>query len=181
MNNVSIRQALFRALGGSWGMIRRDIRFVSGLLFTIALVALVPHNLRFAATWHQAFLKETESLFVQNYLMPMGFAALAIVAIGLIVVWKGYVQGIRWTWFVMFIIVWVYAFPVYMLPLLLNRPTNWFLLFQHALQEQGADRSFVKGALDFLLMVVALFLPVKSIFRGQQIAPATGMKPGPED
>ena len=49
-----------------------------------------------------------------DYFAPVGFASLAVIAIGLIVTWFGYIKGVRWTWFVMFVIVWVWAFPVMM-------------------------------------------------------------------
>jgi integrase len=38
-----------------------------------------------------------------------------------IVAWTGYLNRIRWAWLVMFIIVWVWAFPVMILPILQQR------------------------------------------------------------
>jgi len=166
----------------SWrtGMrIRRDAVFISSVLLTISLVALVPHNLQYASTWQQRFFRETDRLWVQNYYMLFGFASLAVDLVGLIVIWMGYINGVRWTWFVMFVIVWVFAFPVYMLPVLLDwhaaESVNWSGWFWGAIQSPGIERSYVKGPLDFLLMVVALFLPIKSFLRGPSGTPELPM------
>jgi small-conductance mechanosensitive channel len=139
------------------------------VLFTISLVALVPHNLQLASTWQQRFVQQAERLWVQNFLMSIGFASLAFVLVGLIVIWMGYIHRVRWACFVMFVIVWVYAFPLYMLPVLLNlhaaESINWSAAFWDAIKSPGIARDYVKGPLDFLVMVVALFLPIKSFFR----------------
>src|ERR1700674_636395 len=99
--------------------IRRDAIFTLSVPFIIALAVLIPHNLGYVSTWHQRFLPEGRS-WLRNYLMPLGFASLTTIFIGLTVIWTGYIKAIRWTWFVMFAIVWLFAFPVYMLPTLLD-------------------------------------------------------------
>jgi len=153
--------------------IRHDAVFVSSVLFTAALLWLAPHNFHYASTWQQPFFRE-DRLWVQNYWMPIGFASLALILIGLIVIWTGYVRRVRWTWFVMFVIVWVFAFPVYMLPILQARlaqgSIDWSV-FWAAIKGPGAARASAKGPLNFMLMVVALFLPVKSFFRRDASGP----------
>lgn len=148
--------------------IRRDAVFISSVLFTISLVALVPHNLQFASTWQQRFVQQTDRLWVQNYFMSIGFASLAIVLVGLIVIWTGYIKRVRWTWSVMFVIVWVFAFPLYMLPVLLDlhaaESIHWSAWLWDAIKSPGIARDYMKGPIDFLLMMVALFLPVRSFF-----------------
>src|SRR5437899_11685468 len=155
----------------SWrtGMrIRRDAVFISSVLLTISLVALAPHNLQYASTWQQRFFRETDRLWVQNYYMLIGFASLAVDLVGLIVIWTGYIKGVRWTWFVMFVIVWVFAFPVYMLPFFypwnstVSIAQTFANTFAGAIHESGMARTFVEVALEFLLMVLALVLPVKT-------------------
>ena len=102
----------------------------------------------------------------------VGFASLTIIAIGLIVTWTGYIKGVRWTWFVMFVIVWVWAFPVLVLPLFYPWSRySWISItqlfantFASAIHESGIARTVVKVALEFLLMVLALVLPVKALF-----------------
>ncbi|MGH9603899.1 MAG: hypothetical protein ACRD24_16085, partial [Terriglobales bacterium] len=96
--------------------IRRDVTFVSSVLFTIALLWPMPAMLENAWTWRRITFPVTEQVSIQNYYAPVGFASLAIIFIGLMVTWTGYIRRVRWTWFVMFTIVWVWAFPVLLLP-----------------------------------------------------------------
>jgi len=79
--------------------IRRDVVFVSAVLFTVALLVPVPKCLK--AAW------KSENVSFQHE----GFACLTITLVGLLITWTGFIQRIRWAWFVMFIIVWVAAFP----------------------------------------------------------------------
>lgn len=102
-----------------------------------------------------------------------GATSLAVIFVVLIVIWMGYVKRIRWTWFVMFIIVWVWAFPYLILPNLrllrmwdladfarwLN-PAEWY-----AKETSIVARSIVEQALIFSLMLIALIVPIKSFFR----------------
>lgn len=152
--------------------IRRDVVFISSVLFTICLVALVPHNLAYASTWKEQFLRETDRLWVQNSLMQIGFASLAVVLVGLMIIWTVYQNSVRWAWFAMFVIVWVFAFPVYVLPVLLDlhaaEQVNWSAWFWNAIKGQGIARDYAKGPIDFILMVIALLLPIRSIFSRHQ-------------
>jgi len=144
--------------------IRRDASFISSVLLTIGLAALVPWYLSFLSTWRRQYLEFSDTVHVINFYLPMGFAGLALVLVGLIVIWTGYVQRVRWAWFVMFVIVWVYAFPVlFMLPMLSVHSHTELVL--DAVKHTGFSRDFLKGPLEFLLLVVALFLPVRSFFR----------------
>jgi hypothetical protein len=92
----------------------------------------------------------------------LGIASLAIIFIGLIVTWTGYVNKTRWTWFVMFIIVWGWAFPLMILPLFraLSVPVSELLL--DALKEPGVAPDGVEEILIFLLMLIGLVLPIRS-------------------
>jgi hypothetical protein len=57
----------------------------------------------------------------------LGAVSLTVIAIGLIVTWMGYVR-IRWTWFVMFALVWGWAYPILEMRLLLfNLSPEWIL------------------------------------------------------
>jgi energy-coupling factor transporter transmembrane protein EcfT len=110
--------------------------------------------------------QQTSQLAIQNYLAPVGFASLANIVVGLIVTWAGYIKGVRWTWFVMFVIAWVWAFPVLLLPYLQHWGnmvpiTEWLPI---ALRESGPQRDFAEAVLTLLLMVLALALPVKTFF-----------------
>jgi hypothetical protein len=149
--------------------VRVDSVLISSVLLTISLAVWVPGNLRCAGTWREELLRETSRLWVRNYLTPIGFASLAVVLVGLIVIWQGYIKRERWAWFAMFIVVWVYAFPVYVLWVLQHLigspdPINWSEWFRAAVKGPGIDRDLAEDQANFLLMAFALFLPVKSFF-----------------
>ncbi len=150
--------------------IRRDAVFISAVLFTIALLAFLPENLIWASEWRRQSIIVTDWFSTGNLYTPLAFASLAISLVGLIVIWSGYVQRARWAWFVMFVIVWVYAFPVYIRPVLLKLPINLSAWFWEAVKEGGPARAYAKGTLVFLLMVVALFMPLKAFFQKRRIA-----------
>jgi hypothetical protein len=97
---------------------RLDTVLVSSIILSLSLAALIPHNLQFASTWRQPFFHVTPRFSMQNYMMPIGFASLAMVMVSLIVVWAAYRKTARWAWFCMLIVVWLFVFPVHVLPLL---------------------------------------------------------------
>jgi energy-coupling factor transporter transmembrane protein EcfT len=129
----------------------------------LALLIPAPAMLWNASTARQTLISIAHRLLVENYYPAIGFASLAIILIGLIVTWTGYVRGVRWTWFVMFLITWGWAFPVLvlaefhwrnMMPIAQwppPRPTG-----------RGPQLGFTASALTFLLMVLALVVPVKT-------------------
>ena len=133
--------------------LRLDAVFISAVLFTIAFVSLLPPCLRAAWTSEVSSFQQA------------GASCLANILAGLLVTWLGLGRRFRWSWFVLFIIVWVGEFPILVLP-----------FFQHtlgisiaegisrALREPGSPRSWAEGVLIFALMVVALLLPIKSLF-----------------
>jgi hypothetical protein len=98
-----------------------------------------------------------------------GCSPAAVIVIGLIVKWAGYIKGARWAWFVMFAIVWVRAFPVLMLLYLRQwrgEPTI-AQSFASSISKSGLARNFVEVLLIFLLMVLGLVLPVKTFVLGR--------------
>lgn len=95
-----------------------------------------------------------------------GILSLTIILTGLIVIWAGYVKRIRWTWFVMFTVVFGWAFTELMLPWLGATPSE---LVRAAIKGPGLARGIVEARLVFSLMVIALFLPARSFFsRGRR-------------
>jgi len=147
--------------------IRCDSILISSVLFTIVFAWAAPIFLADALTWRRSMFQETDHLWVGNYLAPIGFASLAIILIGLIVVWTGYLNRIRWAWLVMFTIVSVWAFPVMILPILQHRKgisvTEWL---QTAIRVASPYRDMAVTVLMFSLLVIALILPMKSFFLG---------------
>lgn len=116
---------------------------------------------------HKVAPEEMDTWFV-NYVRSkgeLGVTALAVIFAVLIVIWMGYVKKARWTWFVMFVIVWGWAFPLFMLPLV-QHPLAVTLaqLVSDAFRESGIARDVTKQFLVFSLMVIALILPIRSFF-----------------
>jgi len=148
--------------------IRRDSVFISSVLFTIALVCLVPGFLQMLDSGFQAEARRTGDL---------GVASLAIIFVGLIVTWTGYLNRVRWTWFVMFIITWVWAFPLLVLPLLQGTLTlGWAEWLYSAIYQAGSTRDWAESVLIFALMVIALLLPLRAFVRGEK-TPARSESP----
>ena len=151
---------------------RLNTVLVSSIILSLSLAALIPPNLSFASTWRRQYLQGGPGFWTQNYLMPIGFASLAIVMVSLIVVWAAYLKTARWAWFCMLIVVWIFVFPVYVLPLLLHiiqsgnprRWSDWSAWIGSAVRAPGVDRDAIKGPCDFLIMGIALLLPVRSFF-----------------
>jgi len=155
--------------------IRYDAVVVSSVLFTLALLIQVPVMWRAAETgcgvgpWHSGVVYR-----FQDCIAPVGFASLSVIVIGLIVAWTGYIRGVRWAWMVMFVIVWVWAFPVLMLGFLhpWQKLASFPLALASALREFPWEgplgplaRLLVEASLSFLLMVFALVLPAKTFMQ----------------
>ena len=151
--------------------IRHDALTLSSVLFTFALLIPMPAMLGNAWTVPQTSLDIAGHVGIQNYYAPVGFASLAIIAIGLIVTWAGYIKGVRRTWFVMFSIAWGWVFPV--LVLAEFRWRNMLPIAQWpplALKGRGPQLGFAGSVLTLLLMVVALILPAKAFILGRGVA-----------
>jgi hypothetical protein len=162
--------------------IRRDTVFISSVLFTIALLGLVPPFAKIAFAGHDkaAFERLDWALRLYSRLMnSFSIASLSIVLIGLIVTWAGYIKKVRWTWFVMFVIVWGWAFPVLVFPDVVYplhsgaiEISSFLGMIREALHEPGPVRGFVLLILIFVLMAIALVLPMKAFFwRSKRAAP----------
>ena len=99
----------------------------------------------------------------------LSVACLAIIFMGLIVLWSGYVKRHRSAWLVMFIIVWLWAFPLggcflFVSALAHNNIalTSSETLYD-AIAGRGSPRSAVASILIFSLMMIGLLLPMSSI------------------
>jgi hypothetical protein len=131
------------------------------VLFTIALVCLIPAAVRNAlAGRHKLALASLDAGFraeaqTSGYL---GVACLAIILIGLIVIWMAYLKRARSAWLVMFVVTWVWAFPLFVWPLFKGTIVLTFSEWLYSAIYQA------ESVLIFLLMVIALLLPIKSFF-----------------
>jgi hypothetical protein len=170
--------------------IRRDALAISSVLFTFALLMQTPAMINWARTTHQSRFRDIsdypeagiaqDQVVIPNYAAPTGITSLAIIAIGLVVTWAGYIKGARWTWFVMFVIVWVWVFPVWLLPLFV--PWRGAALTTRSIAmairnslDAGPDGWIARAGLEvlliFLLMLVALVLPIKRFIVGRGAGP----------
>ena len=147
--------------------VQPDSVFISSLLHTVALLFLVrPALWNYGAERYVIYESFRPQAHAEHYL---GVASLAIILIGLIVVWTGYVKCSRPAWFVVFVIVWFWAFPLFLLPVTvpLIRGLSSFTfpeLLCDAMLGPGFPRSVVELHLVFLLMVIGLALPMGRVF-----------------
>lgn len=152
--------------------VRSDSVFVSSVLHTIALLCLIrPALWNYFAGSNKELLAQMDAGFrsearTAHYL---GVASLSIILIGLIVVWTGYARTSRSAWLVMFVIVWLWAFPLFVLPfvsaLVHGRVVLTFSeMIYDAISGAGTPRSVVELLLIFSVMVIALLLPMGRFF-----------------
>jgi|ERR1017187_7497113 hypothetical protein len=163
--------------------IRKDTAFISSVLFTIALLWFIPLSVRQYLDWRYALGRETDfglRLYFRE-LRDFAIASLAIALIGLIVTWAGYVKKARWTWFVMFVIVWGWAFPDMAYPDFVH---PWYkgaisikdvpaAIIAFGTPQADLASGLAQEVAIFVLMMIALVLPMKSFFwRGEKQATA---------
>jgi hypothetical protein len=152
--------------------VRPDSVFVSSILHTIALLFFVrPALWYYGAASDPAVVARLDAGFqgesyADHY---FGVTCLAIIVIGLIVVWTGYVRRSRAAWFVMFVIVWFWAFPVFVLPDVVRLARGEFMLtfpefFYNAISRSGWATQMVRSILMVLIMIVGLALPMGRFF-----------------
>lgn len=152
----------------------RDVVLLSSVLFTAALLCLVPICWNAALSGRDGMAFEALDAGYKDAAKTMGqlgVASMAVIFIALIITWTGYVKGVRSAWFVMFIVVWLWAFPLLLLPFLpdiAGIPLSE--LVSRALREPGTSRTSVCSVLIFTPMLIALILPLKSFFFRQEAA-----------
>jgi hypothetical protein len=156
--------------------IRLDSVSVSGVLLTICLLIIARWNLKFAATLGTRYRVIGGRIAMPNYEASIAFASLALVVIGLIVVWTGYQKRMRWSWFIMVVFVCVYFVPVHLLDVFLDiRRVGW-PWWPGVVQDAMEGRPFAVGALKelaiFTLMVIALLVPIKAFFGEEPTLPS---------
>ena len=150
--------------------VRPDSVFVSRILHTIALLFFVrPELWYYGAASDRAAVARLDAGFQGEAFADhrFGVACLAIILIGLIVVWTGHAKRSRPAWFVMFVIVWFWAFPVFIPVVRLAR--GEFMLtfsefFYDAISGPGMTTQMARSILMVLIMVVGLALPLGRFF-----------------
>jgi hypothetical protein len=164
--------------------IRHDTVFLSSVLFTIVFAWLARWEWWNALPSSGRYNLETPWREVSRLTGEVGRLSLVILLIGLIVLWTGYLQKLRWTWFILFVIVFGWAFPVLIWhDVLFNgrafiQPVSeWLALLANAVREPGPARFIVEEMLLFSLMVVALLLPVKSFLHSPRRTTISSSRP----
>jgi hypothetical protein len=150
--------------------VRPDSVFISSILHTIALLFFVHPSLwYYGAASDPAIVARFDVGFQEASYADhrFGVACLAIILIGLIVVWTGYVKRSRPAWVVMFVIVWFWVFPVFIRPSPLVRgyfTVTYLEFFYDAISGPGYATQVVRTILMFFIMVVGLALPMGRFF-----------------
>lgn len=152
--------------------VRPDSVFISSILLTIALLFFIrPVLWYYGAPTDPAAVARYDAAVQQEFYADhrFGVACLAIILIGLIVVWTGYAKRSRPAWFVMCVIVWFWAFPVFIRSLLVHLargdPTRSIPeFFYDAISGPGGSTEIVWAILMFFVMVVGLALPMGRFF-----------------
>lgn len=136
--------------------IRPNIFLVSSVLLTLGVLWLLPPTIE--------CIRSTDSM-----IRIAGLAFLTIIIVALIVIWTGFAAGTRAAWVIMLVIVWVWALPFMTWPVLrhgrlwtLSELRDWVV---SAWREDTFARTILIDTAMFLLMVVGLILPVRSLFR----------------
>ena len=155
--------------------IRCNTVLISCVLFTIALIGFVPSQISRALALSPSGLATLhgDGRWLASEIGYNGIFSLNIILIGLIVVWTGYLKKIRWTWPIMFIIVFGWAFVGTILPMirierqiLTSAPWSELsaeMVGQHRWVMEELSEA-IKRAILFALMIIALFLPIKAFF-----------------
>jgi hypothetical protein len=162
--------------------IHHDVAFVSSVLFTIALLSLVPLSRQAFFAGHSVHVHEEADLCRQGELYAWGHvgeASIALILIGLIVTWTGYVKAVRSAWFIMFIIVWIWAYPLFFKFVTELRWRSLHEFISDALNGPGGARISLYAVAHFAPMVIALILPIKPFFfRGKTASDSAGSTSG---
>jgi hypothetical protein len=163
--------------------VRADSVSISSVLLTVALLGLIPTALWNAlAGRDKTVLARLDAGYRADIQTAhyLGVACLAIILIGLIVIWTGYVRRSRSAWLVMFVVTWVWAFPLFVLPLFKGTMVLTFPEWVYgAIYQWGSPRIGAKMTLIFSLMVIGLLLPIRSFFVVREIQ-GPSQRPSPK-
>lgn len=164
------RQTLLRPVGsvieqiGGGEMKQVRIMRLSCILMSLGLAVVAPFGLGLVATWREPWIEVSERHYIQNFQMPMGFAFLTLICVGIVVTWTGFRDGARSAWLILFLIAWLFYFPVLIYPQI--RGHQLFNLGARIalLGESAAVREKTLHLFGFVLMLVALVLPLRRLF-----------------
>ena len=157
--------------------IRRDAAFISSVLFTIALLSVLPAIFSLVLAGRDAAHEDDFRIrLCLQEMSVIGITSLSIVLIGLIVTWTGYLKKDRWAWFVMFVVVWGwffsafvfhdFAYPLYREAMqgTVEASSILGMIRASAFSKPPWARDQTHEMMIFAMMVIALVLPMKSLF-----------------
>jgi hypothetical protein len=131
-------------------------------------------SLKWAATWPIRVVWVTDKAARLNYEASIGFTELALEIIALIVIWTSYQKRMRWSWFVMVVVFFVYYVPVRVLEFLLGIRSRGWSWWPAAIRDAMEGRQLAIDAFSELailtLMVIALLLPVADFFGKKRLS-----------
>jgi biopolymer transport protein ExbD len=176
--------------------VRCSTTSISASVLYLCLLTSLPQAFGNASSWNELTIKLPLGA-MWNFLAPLGFANLGVVAIGFIVLWTGYRKKERWAWFVMLNVLLFFYFPSYVLPVLLQsqrfgwpRLQDFLGIFwaggwchcwiasmrpNYSVGIACAAFDTVVRPFEFLVMSIALLLPVKAFFF-KSVPPQPGMQ-----
>jgi len=136
--------------------IRPNIFLVSSVLLTFGVLWLLPYIID--------CVRSTDTMS-----RLYGLASLTIIIVALIVIWTGVAAGTRIAWVIMVVIVWVWALPAMTWPVL-HHGLRWTLSdlrqwVASAWRGEHLARTYFISTVVFLLMLIALILPVRALLR----------------
>lgn len=134
---------------------------------TFSMLAVIPTCVRLVGTWQERIFWVADKHGIENYWAPLGFALLALISVGLIVIWTGFQNRLRSAWLILCVLAWLFYFPVLIVPLF---KVNWEIVFGNILVS-AVSREYTIHLVGFLSMLVALLLPVKDFFSRRELDP----------
>jgi hypothetical protein len=147
--------------------VRPNIFLISSVLLSPAFLWLLPSSIQCA--------RYTGTDITGGMTRTAGLASLTIIIAALIVIWTWLSAGNRVAWLIVAVIVWVWAFPIMMLPSLARGVARSFQEKQFwsdlgdwvafAWHGEHLSRIFLVNTVLFLLMLVGLILPLRALFR----------------
>jgi hypothetical protein len=148
--------------------VRPNIFLISSLLLTPAFLWLLPSIIQ--------CVRYTDTGTMETMTQAFGLASLTVIIVGLIVIWTGLAAGKRVAWVIVAVIVWVWAFPIMILPLRMKHIVtlslsdlgDWVASAWHG---DHLSRIALANTVLFSLMLVGLILPVRALFRSGKPKP----------
>jgi len=142
---------------------------ISTVLLTACLLMGLPAGVELALTASRPYVEVYPGVEIQNYLADAGFTLLTIISIGLLITWTAYWRRELWAWFALSLLAGLYFFPVHVLRVFMAiaqaEDFRWSDFLLGAIQQPGIVRTSTLALLVFLVMVIALVIPVRAFFK----------------